>query len=176
MRRKRNEVTELAEIVDIIKRCDCVRIAMYDDKYPYIVPLNFGEEVIGDTITLYIHMAHVGKKVDLLSKNPYVCFEMDCNHGLYYRQSNRSCNFQYESIIGTGKVEVVEENEKEHALTVLMQHYHSKHVEYNPKFLTMTKCMKIEVKDINAKRSMPQKDIPDYEMMQFKGNVDFPHM
>lgn len=44
MRNKLNEVKEF----DIISRCDTIRIAMFDELYPYIVPVNFGEEIIGD--------------------------------------------------------------------------------------------------------------------------------
>ena len=35
-----------------------------------------------------------------------------------------SCNFRYESVVGTGRVEIVLEEEKEKALTLLMNHYH----------------------------------------------------
>ena len=55
MRNKSNEVKEFSEIVDIISRCDTIRIAMFDDPYPYIVPVNFGEEIIGDQVVFYIH-------------------------------------------------------------------------------------------------------------------------
>ena len=58
------------------------------------------------------------KMNDLLAKNPNIAFEMDCNHELYYRESNMSCNFRYESVVGTGRVEIVLEEEKEKALTL----------------------------------------------------------
>ena len=111
MRNKLNEVKEF----DIISRCDTIRIAMFDEPYPYIVPVNFGEEIIGDQVVFYIHTDYEGKKNDLLAKNPNIAFEMDCNHELYYRESNMSCNFRYESVVGTGRVEIVPEEEKEKA-------------------------------------------------------------
>ena len=64
MRNKLNEVKEF----DIISRCDTIRIAMFDDPYPYIVPVNFGEEIIGDQVVFYIHTDYEGKKNDLLAK------------------------------------------------------------------------------------------------------------
>ena len=94
MRNKLNEVKEF----DIISICDTIRIAMFDEPYPYIVPVNFGEEIIGDQVVFYIHTDYEGKKNDLLAKNPNIAFEMDCNHELYYRESNMSCNFRYESV------------------------------------------------------------------------------
>lgn len=176
MRNKSNEVKEFSEIVDIISRCDTIRIAMFDDPYPYIVPVNFGEEIIGDQVVFYIHTSYGGKKNDLLAKNPNIAFEMDCNHELYYRESNMSCNFRYESVVGTGRVEIVPEEEKEKALTLLMNHYHPESVKFNPKFVHITQCMKIVVNDMTAKRAMPKKDTPDYKVMQFQGEVRSPHM
>ena len=146
MRNKLNEVKEF----DIISRCDTIRIAMFDEPYPYIVPVNFGEEIIGDQVVFYIHTDYEGKKNDLLAKNPNIAFEMDCNHELYYRESNMSCNFRYESVVGTGRVEIVSEEEKEKALTLLMNHYHPVSVKFNPKFVHMTQCMKIIVNDMTA--------------------------
>ena len=104
MKNKSNEVKEFSEIVDIISRCDTIRIAMFDDPYPYIVPVNFGEE-------------------------------------------------------------------KEKALTLLMNHYHPESVKFNPKFVHMTQCMKIVVNDMTAKCAMPKKDTLDYKVMQFQGEV-----
>ena len=66
-----------------------------------------------------------------------------------------SCNFRYESVVGTGRVEIVPEEEKEKALTLLMNHYHPESVKFNPKFVHMTQCMKIVVNDMTAKRAMP---------------------
>ena len=131
MRNKLNEVKEF----DIISRCDTIRIAMFDEPYPYIVPVNFGEEIIGDQVVFYIHTDYEGKKNDLLAKNPNIAFEMDCNHELYYRESNMSCNFRYESVVGTGRVEIVPEEEKEKALTLLMNHYQPESVKFNSKFV-----------------------------------------
>lgn len=42
MRQKDREVTELQEIIAIMRRCDVCRLALNDEGYPYIVPLNFG--------------------------------------------------------------------------------------------------------------------------------------
>jgi len=54
MRRKDREVTDLSEIM---KNCDVCRLALNDDGFPYILPLNFGMAVNGEKITLYFHSA-----------------------------------------------------------------------------------------------------------------------
>jgi len=73
-------------------------------------------------------------------------------------------------------MEIVPEEEKDKALTLLMNHYHPETVKYNPKFMHMTQCMKIIVDTVTAKRAMPKKDTPDYKVMQFQGDLKSPHM
>lgn len=175
MRNKRYEVANMAEIADIIARCDTIRIAMFDKDFPYIIPVNFGEEIKDDKITFYIHSGFKGKKIDLIEENPNIGFEMDCNHELYYRESNSSCNFQYDSVVGTGKIEIVPDEEKERALKILMRHYHPETVKHNPKFSPITLCLKIVVHSITGKKATPKKHTPDYKAIPFPGESLSPH-
>lgn len=62
MRRKDREITDVQEILNIIRKCDVCRIAMNDGDFPYIVPLNFGLDVQGEQVYLYFHGALEGKK------------------------------------------------------------------------------------------------------------------
>lgn len=172
MRNKKNEVKDFSEIVSIISKCDTIRIAMFDEKYPYIIPLNFGEEVIDNQIIFYVHTGYKGKKIDLLKQNSNVAFEMDCNHELYYRESNKSCNFRFQSVVGTAHVEIVTEDMKDKALTILMKHYHSDEIKYNPKFAPATLCLKIIVDTITGKRADPKQHTPDYKIMPFNGDMN----
>jgi nitroimidazol reductase NimA-like FMN-containing flavoprotein (pyridoxamine 5'-phosphate oxidase superfamily) len=66
MRRKDREVTDMNEIIEIIKKCDVCRLAFFDKEYPYIVPLNFGYSYDGAKLELYFHGANAGKKLELL--------------------------------------------------------------------------------------------------------------
>lgn len=82
MRRTDREVTDPEKIQDIVNRCTCCRIGFNDIGEVYIVPLNFGYQKNGDTYVVYFHGAHEGRKIDLIKKNPKVCFEMDTNYKL----------------------------------------------------------------------------------------------
>lgn len=42
MRRKEREVTNLKDIVDILTRCDTIRIGMQGEIHHYVVPVSFG--------------------------------------------------------------------------------------------------------------------------------------
>ena len=68
MRRKDREITDFHEIIEIIRKCDVCRLALNDEGYPYIVPLNFGLDVRGDQVYFYFHAAVKGKKLDLIAK------------------------------------------------------------------------------------------------------------
>ena len=102
MRRKDREVTDLSEIIEIMKNCDVCRLALNDDGFPYILPLNFGMAVNEDKITLYFHSALEGYKVGLIQKDNRASFEMDCKHELQYFEDKGYCTMAYESVIGRG--------------------------------------------------------------------------
>ena len=42
MRRKDRELTEQAEILRLLARCDTVRLGLWDGTRPYVVPVSFG--------------------------------------------------------------------------------------------------------------------------------------
>lgn len=52
MRRHDREITDRNDILDIMKRASVVRLAFNSDPVPYILPLNFGLEVLGQDIIL----------------------------------------------------------------------------------------------------------------------------
>ena len=80
MRRKEREVTQPAEIAEIMSRCEVLHLALNDENVPYILPVNFGMEP--DGMTLYVHGAMAGTKYAVISRDNRASFEMDCNHGL----------------------------------------------------------------------------------------------
>ncbi len=152
MRRQDREITDLNEILGIIKNCDVCRIAFFGEDYPYIVPLNFGVTFDGVNFKLYFHAAKEGTKLDLLRKNPRVGFEMDCNHKLVMRD-NGACTMEYESVCGNGTIRVVEDEEKVFGLTVLMGQYHGENeCNFPEQVLKVTDVMELAVNEITGKR------------------------
>ena len=58
MRRSDREITKFSEIIAIIEKCDVCRLALNDEDYPYILPLNFGINITEDNnLELYFHGA-----------------------------------------------------------------------------------------------------------------------
>lgn len=63
MRRKDREVKGFEDIIKIMEKCDVCRIALNNDGYPYILPLNFGLKVEGEKYeALMILMRHYHKE------------------------------------------------------------------------------------------------------------------
>lgn len=122
MRRKDREVQNRTEILEILNRCDTVRIAMHGNQYPYAVPVSFGTEVAEDTIILYFHCAQQGLKVDLLKKNPSVCVEGDIF--IQVEKTAHGITARYESVIGFGECQfVTDADEIKHGLKTILDHY-----------------------------------------------------
>ena len=77
MRRKNREVTDKKDILDILRRCDTVRIGLTGTDGPYVVPVSFGLDLSGEKPVVYFHCAREGMKIDLLDADGRVCVEGD---------------------------------------------------------------------------------------------------
>lgn len=120
MRKSNREITDFNKIVELLDKCQVLRLGLYSDDYPYIVPLSFGWEVNDGKLSIYFHCAKEGKKVDLIAKNNKVCVEADILNG--YRATERSVTADYESVIGFGTVKEVVGSEAVHAIKLLLEH------------------------------------------------------
>ena len=92
----------------ILEKCKIVRLGLCADNKPYVVPMNFGYDYDGAAITLYLHCAREGKKLDIIAQNPDACFEMDCDYALKYDEASDTYTSYYECLMGFGRIEVVE--------------------------------------------------------------------
>lgn len=154
MRRKDREVTEIDEIATIMEKCDVCRIAINDEVYPYILPVNFGFERDGDCFIIYIHGSKHGTKHELINRDNKVSFEMDCSHRLIQPNGEESCtaSMAYESVIGQGAMTLLPENEKERALAIILNHYHIEPKKFNSIHLANTAIYSIKCLSYTAKR------------------------
>ena len=123
MRRKDREVSNMEDIRGIIEKCKVCHLAMADKGRPYLVPLSFGYRIDGEKLTLYFHSAKTGRKIDILENSKEVCFEMACECKLGIVENPCNSGYFYESVIGFGKAEFVDNDEEKcEALTLLMKH------------------------------------------------------
>lgn len=77
MRKAQREIKDFDGILTVLDGCQTIRLGLYDEQFPYVVPLSFGWESVGGKLLIYFHCAKEGKKVDLIAKNNAVCLEAD---------------------------------------------------------------------------------------------------
>lgn len=154
MNRKDREVFG-EDILDILDRCDTLRLGLFNGKSIYVVPVSFGTELKNDTLTIYFHCSKSGLKLDCINANHDVGFEAD----IFYKTEpvGNSITARYESVIGTGTVTEAPENEKIHGLIKILNHYHYEGFPVQEcKSLPRTAVYKITVREITGKRNLPQ--------------------
>ncbi len=153
MRRKDREVTNMDDILSIMKKCDVCRLAFFDKEYPYIVPLNFGIYYDGTNLELYFHGANAGRKLELIHENNKASFEMDCSHNLITGEEACEYTMEYESVCGSGCIELLEGENKITALTHLMEQYAKESTfHFNEKHVNAVTVFKLKVNSITGKR------------------------
>lgn len=76
MRRFEREVVDYKLIEAMLQEMNIINVGMNDeDGFPYVVPMSFGFEMTDTHLNVYTHFMKVGKKVELLKKDPRVCIE-----------------------------------------------------------------------------------------------------
>ena len=124
MRRKDSEITELEKVIAVLDACECCRLGLVDDSEAYIVPMNFGYEIIHNNLLLYFHCAKEGRKIDLIPKQKTVSFEMDTKHALVQGEKGCDFSFLYQCLMGKGTIAILDsESDKVYGLNKIMQHY-----------------------------------------------------
>lgn len=151
MRRKEKQIQDMSALEEILKKAQICRIAMYDGKAPYIVPMNFGYK----DGALYFHSAKEGRKIDILKQNPMAGFEIETDIELI--KGERACDWgmKFISVIGHGEVSFIDrDSEKVAALDAIMEKYAGpQKFEYNPKTLEATQAFKLEIIEMTGKKS-----------------------
>lgn len=153
MRRQEREIKDPDVLQDVLSSCKVCRLAMQDEKGLYIVPMNFGYCDRQGQLTLYFHCAGVGRKISALQTNGQVCFEMDCSHALIEGEKACQYSYQYRSIIGTGQVLfLLDQEEKKDALCRIMQHQTGKQFSFTDQEAAAVTVFKIQVTEFTGKQ------------------------
>lgn len=153
MRRSDREITNRDELVAILHKCDVIRLSFNNEgEAPYILPLNYGVRDKNGAITIYFHGAMEGTKYELIKKDSRASFEVDCGHRLV--KTEGGCTMEYESVIGTGKMHIVEdEKERLEGVKILLKHYYPFSEEpFSEEILQKTVIFKLNVTAMTGKR------------------------
>ncbi len=151
-------VTDMDEIVKILDNSKVVHVGMIDGDKPYVVPMNYGYTLEDGKLTLWLHCAKRGRKLNVLRANNKVFFEMEC--GIQPFEGDIACRYgiSYSSIMGRGTAEIVEDVEvKKAALSHLMKAQTGMDFEFEDKMASIVSIIKIDTIEFTAKhRPLPQ--------------------
>ena len=164
--RREREVTDPAQIQYILDTAKVLHLGMVDGDEPYVIPMNYGYTLENGKLTLYLHGATKGRKLDVIQANPKVFFSLECDVVPF--EGERPCQYgtTYASVMGRGVAEIVEDvDEKCDALTVLMKTQTGKDFTFTEKLVSIVSVIRIHVSSYTAKqRPLPER----LEMLQKK--------
>lgn len=159
MTRRERQLFEINEIIKILDKSKVLHLGLVDGDEPYVVPMNYGYTMENEKLTLWLHGATQGRKLDVMRANPKVFFSMECD--LQPFEGDVACRYGvgYSSLMGKGIAEIVEDVEiKKNALTYLMKTQTGKDFEFNDKLVSVVSVIKIDVSEYTAKyRPVPAK-------------------
>lgn len=159
MTRREREITDINQITAILDRAKVLHLGLVDGDEPYVVPMNYGYLMNDGKLTVYLHGARRGRKIDVIKANPKVFFEAVC--GITPFEGDIACRYgiAYESVMAKGKAVIVEDvEEKKKAMSVLMKTQTGKDFEFEDKMVAFVSVIRIDVENFTAKyRPMPSK-------------------
>ena len=159
MTKREYEITDEAQIRRILDSAKVLRLGIAVDNVPYIYPMNYGYTMEDGKLSLYLHSAVKGDKLDLLRKNPNICFELDCDHVPFEGKIACQYGLAYSAISGRGRAVLVEDvEEKMEAMSVLMKTQTGKDFTFEDRLVSIVAVIRIDVSEYTAKhRPLPEK-------------------
>ena len=158
MTKREYKITDEAQIRRILDTAKVLRLGIAVDNEPYIIPLNYGYTLENGELKLYLHSAVQGNKLDLLRKNPNVCFELDCD--LIPFEGRVACQYglSYSAVSGRGRAVLIEDvEEKMEGMSILMKTQTGRDFEFNERLVSIVAVIRVDVTEYTVKhRPIPE--------------------
>ena len=153
------QVTEPEQIRHILDTAKVLHLGLAVDNEPYVVPMNYGYTMEDGKLTLYLHSAVQGKKLDMIRANPKVFFSMDCDRMPFEGRVPCQYGLAYSSVMGRGTAHIVEDvEEKKKAMSILMKTQTGKDFSFEDRLVSIVAVIRIDVAEYTAKhRPAPKK-------------------
>ena len=151
--KREREVTDINEIKEILDKSMIVHVGMVDDGEAYVVPMNYGYTLEDGELCIYLHGATIGRKIDIIKKNPKVFFEMECDVTPF--EGKIACQYgtTYASVMGKGTAVVLDNvNDKIDGLTKFMKTQTGKDFTFDERMVSIVSVIKITSKEFTAKK------------------------
>jgi len=158
MTKRELQITDLQQIRKILDTAKVLRLGLAVNNEPYIVPMNYGYCLEEGKLTLYLHSAVRGRKLDMIRENSRVFIEMDCDQVPFEGEKPCQYGLSYSSIMGRGEARIVEDvEEKMKAMSILMKTQTGKDFSFNERLVSIVTVIRIDVEEYTAKhRPVPE--------------------
>ena len=158
MTKREFEITDQAEILQILDTAKVLHLGLAVDNEPYVVPMNYGYTMEDGKLVLYLHSAVRGKKLDMIRANSRVFFELDCDVTPFEGKVACQYGLTYSSIMGRGTARIVEDvEEKMQAMSILMKTQTGKDFTFEDRLVSIVAVIRIDVEEYTAKhRPLPE--------------------
>lgn len=138
------------KINTIIRDCKTCFLAMSENGFPYVLPMNFALD--GDFVIL--HSAQSGRMWETLKKNQNVCINWTLGEDIKWQNVTVGCSYrvQSKSVLVEGKAEFVNDfNEKTRCLELLMAQYSEREFKFSKPAVENVGIIKVAIEKISAK-------------------------
>ena len=138
------------EIEQIIKACKTCFVAMSENDYPYVLPMNFAFD--GDSVIL--HSAQSGRMWETLKKNPKVCINWTLGEELAWQDAQVGCSYRVKSksVLIEGTAEIIDDYDKKHdCLLKIMAQYCNRDFKFSKPSVINVGILKVKIEKISAK-------------------------
>ena len=159
MTKRERQITDPEQILNILDKSKVLHLGLCVDNEPYVVPLNYGYTMEDGKLTVYLHSAVRGKKLDMIQVNPKVFFEIDCDIVPFDGVLPCQYGMTYSSIMAKGIARIVEDvEEKKKAMSILMKTQTGKDFSFEDRLVSIVSVIRIDVSEYTAKhRPLPEK-------------------
>ena len=138
------------EIDNVIRACKTCYLAMSDNDFPYVLPMNFALD--GNTVIM--HSAQSGRMWETLKKNQNVCINWIIGEDLAWQDVKVGCSYRVKSksVLVEGKVEFIDGfDEKTRCLNLLMSQYSYREFKFGKPAVENVGIIKVAIEKISAK-------------------------
>jgi len=156
MRLAKKEIQDRKVVEGLLAKCAVGRLGTIGaEGWPMVKPLNF----VYHEGRIYFHSAREGEKIDHITRDARVCFEVDLPIAFVKGTQENPCKaeYLYQSVICTGRARLVEEEaEKKAALRALMEKYQPEggYGQFLEEKLSLTMVVGIDIDSMTGKQDL----------------------
>jgi nitroimidazol reductase NimA-like FMN-containing flavoprotein (pyridoxamine 5'-phosphate oxidase superfamily) len=150
--RRELQITDINEIKRILDKGTILHLGLVDGDEPYVVSMNYGYTLDEGKLTLYIHGATEGRKLDIMRVNPKIFFSIESDISPF--EGRVACQYgtSYYSVMGKGTATILDKPEdKINGLSLFMKTQTGIDFEFNERLVSAVSVIKLDITEYTAK-------------------------